>query len=184
MTTCPTQPGRTYDLESIYWHPCRESASPLSAHLVRRTETGRHKHFPWYFPGDFPQVSRRSRKQPSPCALPSISWNPAEHRNDSAAVRLPRGRGPYHRAGRLPRVRPAFPPRGMDYLDQVRIVRHEQGPLSRGGGPNWASGWCCFPPRRHGPTSTTLMAPTTSCCSAGNRPACRTTRSRPPPPGW
>src|SRR3569833_2666784 len=36
--TCSTQPGRTGDLESIYWHPCRLRASPVSApaHALRK----------------------------------------------------------------------------------------------------------------------------------------------------
>ena len=37
--------------------------------------------------------------------------HPAEHRHDSAARRLPRRRGPHHRAGRLPDHRPRLPPR-------------------------------------------------------------------------
>src|ERR1700719_1046520 len=36
---------------------------------------------------------------------------PAEHRNRIAAVRVPRDRGPHHRAGRISDLRPRVPPR-------------------------------------------------------------------------
>src|SRR3569833_1798515 len=43
---------------------------------------------------------------------PLPAGHPPEHGNDSTPVRLPGRGGPYHRAGRLSDLGPAFPPGG------------------------------------------------------------------------
>ena len=78
----------------------------------------------------------------------------------------------------------AFRRAGMDYLDQVAIVRHASLDGVRGlAARRAACGWSCSPPRPRRPISTTPSAGRQSCCSAAKSPACRTRCMRPPTRG-
>jgi tRNA (cytidine/uridine-2'-O-)-methyltransferase len=147
MTTCPTQPGRTCDLESIYWHPCRESASPLSAHLVRRTKTARRCVFSSTF----------STRAEGRCPMRVVLFQPDIPQNTGTILRLcaclSRG-GPYHRAGRLSGLRPPFSPlrNGLPrpgHHRAARVLDRFRG-LAR---PNRRTGWFFFRQRRQRPIS-------------------------------
>src|SRR6478752_375000 len=101
----PPKQGENSSPESFYWHPCRASASPLSARERAMNEFRGQRCFIETFP---------ARTEPGTAHADSAfpTRHPPEHRHDSQALRLS-GRGrPYHRTGGLPRLRPAFPPGG------------------------------------------------------------------------
>ena len=95
--------GENCSPESFYWHPCRASASPLSARKRAMHEFPARRCFIETFPA-----------LTSPAAAHADSAfsarHPPEHRHDSQALRLPRDGRPHHRAGGLSVLRPALPP--------------------------------------------------------------------------
>ena len=83
------------------------SASPPRA-AMSKSRTNRSGH-----PGMFRAIDAADRqgRNDADADRPLRARHPAEHRNDSAPVRLPRRRGPHHRADRLSGLRPRLPPR-------------------------------------------------------------------------
>ena len=98
-----------------------------------------------------------------------------EHRHHFAALRLPRHRRAYHRAGRLPGHRPRLPPRRHGLSRPVKLVaprvlcrpsRHwRQARAARAGAADHRGRALLSRPR--------LSATTRCCCSAAKAPACR-----------
>ena len=128
----------------FYWHPCRQERKPARL----RNDQESHKslslrHAFALAPGRWRGSIRRHADRPL------RARHPAEHRHDSAALRLPRHRGPYHRAGRLSGLRPRLPPRrhGLSRPGRARAARL-LARRSRTGGAPPARGSCCSPPRR------------------------------------
>ena len=93
----PGQSAGTSSPESFYWHPCRKSASPLSA---GRRAMHEFRAEPMIF-RDILSGDPEGPSHHADCAFPAR--HPPEHRDDSASLRLPRRGGPYHRARRLSR---------------------------------------------------------------------------------
>ena len=109
---------KTGSPELFYWHPCRASASPLSARKVQCTNSARSRGLFRHFVGTFEGPARHADR-----TFPAR--HSPEHRDDSAALRLPRRGRPHHRAGRFPTSDKTFRRAGMDYLDQVSLRRHD-----------------------------------------------------------
>ena len=150
----------------VYWHPCGSERKPA----IARNDRESHKSFVYsaFRPLTRDHCAGRTRHADRPLR----ARHPAEHRHHSAALRLPRGRGPYHRAGRLSvSDRPSAAPAWTTSI-RSPLTRHARGRLSRTGGERQGCSWCCSPPPRALAISTTPSARTTSCCSAANPPAC------------
>ena len=155
------------DPAAFYWHPCRGSASGLRAAMTKSRTNRCSCAFR-------PDRRLRGRSRLAMRIALYRARHPAEHRHDSAAVRLPWSRGPHHRAGRLPDLRPRLPA-GRDGLsrpgrDRAACLAGRLRGLARRAGA--AAG-----PVHHArrlPISTMRSGRTMSCCSGANRPACRT----------
>src|SRR6516164_10409523 len=85
-TALSSQCGRNDSLESFYWHPCRKSASPLSANNRAMHEIRARALIVCANPYPGPQHAN--------CAL-SAGHTP-QYGDDLAAVRMPGCIGPYH----------------------------------------------------------------------------------------
>jgi tRNA (cytidine/uridine-2'-O-)-methyltransferase len=64
---------------------------------------------------------------------------------------------------------------GMDYLDQVTIVRHDSWTAFEAWRAQSGGRLVLFSTKAATPYLDHIYRGTTSCCSAGNLPACRTT---------
>src|SRR6059058_5855393 len=101
----PPKQGENSSPESFYWHPCRASASPLSARERAMHEFPRQR--------CFNETFRSAPTRSSPHAHSAFpARHRPEHRHDSQALRLSRTDGSYHRTCRLPRLGPPVPPGG------------------------------------------------------------------------
>src|SRR6202023_3264360 len=128
----PGPNGKRNSPESFYWHPCRKSASPVSAdkgamHSFRFGPTIYGSVFSWISIGTSPHADRAVSTRHSP-----------KHRHHPAPLRLPGGISPYHRAGGISGIRPQLPP-GRDglsrpgcldasrFLDEIRTMAQGSG---------------------------------------------------------
>lgn len=169
----PAKTSENSSPESFYWHPCRASASPLTAGKRAMHEFPRQRCFIETFP---------PHNQPDAAHADSAfpARHPPEHRHDSQALRLLGSDRPHHRTGRVPRLRPAFPPGG----NMSASSGTSPGRSSRRGARHRAAACCCSPP---GPPPTTAISVTrrrTSCYSGARAPASPTRWSRPRMRGW
>ena len=149
----PSGPGEgrgRHDPAAFYWHPCRESASPLARSMTLRlhkpfanaafsarrrcgtSHLGRHADRPLSSP-IFPRIPARFCGSPPASASRRISIEPAG----------------------FPTTDRAFRRAGMDYLDQVTIVRH--------------ASWAAFEAWRRG-SNARLVLFTTRAASVLSRP--------------
>ncbi|MGY3080056.1 hypothetical protein ACVWZZ_006464 [Bradyrhizobium sp. LM6.10] len=174
----PPKQGENSSPESFYWHPCRASASPLSARERAMHEFRGQRCFIETFP---------ARTEPGTAHADSAfpTRHPPEHRHDSQALRLS-GRGrPYHRTGRLSRLRPAFPPggNGLPRSGQHHPPRLvvEIRAMARGTGLPPAAD---SPPKGPPITAISVTRRRTSCYSGARAPASPTRWSRPRTRGW
>src|SRR5882724_12436476 len=80
----------------VYWHPCKASASPLSPERSRLAQI--------LYPSGVWATKRLSisNQNAGHADRPLRAGYSPEHRHDSPPRRLPRRRGPYHRADRVP----------------------------------------------------------------------------------
>src|SRR5215475_12878618 len=116
--------------ESFYWHPCRTSASPLSARRRAMHEIRAERCF----------VHAISAGTPLDADRAFSTRHPPEHRHDPAPVRLPGGGRPHHRTRRLCGVRPHLPPgrHGLSrpgVADAPRLLGKIRGMARRSGLP-------------------------------------------------
>src|SRR3954469_18967131 len=84
----PPEQGENSSPESFYWHPCRASASPLTAWGRAMHEFPRERCFIETFPAHN-QPATTHADRPFPARYPP------EHRHDSQALRLSGHRCPY-----------------------------------------------------------------------------------------
>src|SRR6266566_6111177 len=173
-TASSSRSGETSNPESFDWHPCRTSASPVSAsqcamHEIRTDRCfiptslpGRHGMQIALFQPDIPPNTGTILRL---CACLDVT----------AHIIEPAG---------FPVSDRAFRRAGMDYLDRVAIMRHDSWPKFEQCVTKPVAGWCCSRPKVAFPTLIFATMWPTSCCSGVN-PQGFLTRSPPPPtPGW
>ena len=158
---------------SVYWHPCRRSASPVTRRISRGLDKGMKGVSLCAAPATPPRPrlsSPRPLTPAAPCGSPL--FEPDIPQNTGTILRLAACLGVeahlIEPAG-FPTSDRAFRRAGMDYLDHVTIERHaswddfERWRVAQ----SFAS--FCSPPRRHQATWIIAMRRATSCCSAANR---------------
>ncbi len=176
MSACPAQSGGTDSPESFYWHPCRTSASPLSADLVQCTKSTRAA-------VTFSATSGPQGLIAAHAHCPFPARHSAEHRNDSPAVRLPRMSRPISSSPPASRSAIAISAaRAWIISTRSRIVRHDSWPFQQ-----WrideARRLLLFTTKAHSLSGSSLCD--TDILLFGRESAAYPTRSPlPPTPGW